>query len=291
MTTRQIMVRVALALVPGTTAAAWAFGPGIIVNLAVAVATGIALEAAWLAANRNPLTPLTDISVVVTGLLLALALPPHTPPALIVFGMTIAVLIAKHLYGGLGANVFNPAMAGYAAMLVAYPQALSGWDAISGATALDAFKFREGATVAEAWRSSAFGVIGGRGFEWVNAAFLAGGLYLCFAKIAHWRIPTAVIAGLGLGAVFGYDAGSSMSLGSPLFHWFSGGAMLAAFFIATDPVTAPLSARGQWIFGITIGALIFIIRSFGSFPDGVAFAVLLANAMAPALDRMELRHA
>jgi len=201
----------------------------------------------------------------------------------------MAVILAKQLYGGIGKNVFNPAMVGYAAALVAFPAHFADWDALTGATALDVFGFRGGAAVAEVWRQPAFGIVGARGFEIVNAAALAGGLYLCATRIANWRMPVAVLGALGACAVIGYDNGSSASLGSPLFHWFSGGTMIAAFFIATDPVTAPSSARAQWIFGVAIGVLIYCIRSFGGYPDGIAFAVLLANLAAPALDKMMLR--
>ena len=289
LTTRGIMLRVGGALAPAALAATWCFGVGVLANIAIAVTAGLVLEAAWVRARSRSWDAVTDGSTPVTCALIALCVPPSLHPGILLAAVAIAVLVAKQLYGGIGRNVFNPAMAGYAAVLVAYPQAFAAWDATTGATALDAFRFREGATVAEVWAEPAFGIFGARGFEWVGAAALAGGLYLCVVRIANWRFPLALLGALGACAAIGYDGGSSSSLGSPLFHWFSGGAMLAAFFIATDPVTAPSVPAAQWIFGIGIGVAIFVIRAFGGYPDGIAFAVLLGNLAAPALDRLMLR--
>ena len=283
------MIRVAVALVPAALAAAWCFGPGVLANIAIAVVAGVVVEAAWVWARSRSLDAVKDGSTPVTCALIALCVPPGLHPGILLVAVVIAVIVAKQLYGGLGRNLFNPAMAGYAAVLVAYPQAFASWDAATGATALDAFRFREGATVDEIWAAPAFGLLGARGFEIVGGAALAGGLYLCAVRIANWRFPVAVLGTLGICAALGYDNGSSSSLGSPLFHWFSGGTMLAAFFIATDPVTAPSVPAAQWIFGIGIGVAIFVIRAFGGYPDGIAFAVLLGNLAAPALDRLMLR--
>ena len=289
LSTPGIMVRVAVALVPATVAATWFFGVGVLANVAVAVVGGIAMEAAWVWARSRFLDAVKDGSTPVTCALIALCVPPYLHPGILLVAVALAVIVAKHLYGGIGRNVFNPAMVGYAAVLVAWPQAFATWDAATGATALDALRFREGATVAEVWAAPAFGLVGARGFEGVGAAALIGGLYLCAVRIANWRFPVALLLGLGTCAAIGHDGGSSASLGSPLFHWFSGGTMLAAFFIATDPVTAPSVPAAQWIFGIGIGVAIFLIRAFGGYPDGIAFAVLLGNLAAPARDRLMLR--
>ncbi len=286
MTSRGVMLRVGAALVPAAAAATWCFGAGVLANLAIAIAAGMALEAAWVWLRHRSLAAATDGSAPVTCALIALAAPPGLALGPLLFAVAVAVLLAKHLYGGLGRNVFNPAMVGYAAALVAYPTPFGDWDALTGATALDAMRFRDGATVAEAWGSDAFGAIGGRGFEIVNAAALLGGVWLCAARVANWRFPAGVLASLGACAALGYDGGSSGSLGSPLFHWFAGGTMLAAFFIATDPVTAPAAPAAQWLFGALIGAFIYVIRAFGAWPDGIAFAVLFGNLAAPALDRL-----
>jgi len=173
-------------------------------------------------------------------------------------------------------------------VLVSFPKFM-GWptstDAFTGATALTTFKFHTG-TVEDVWTPlNGFGAIAGAQWEWINLAFLLGGLGLVAWRLVAWRIPLAMLATIGILAALGYANTSSKSLGSPLFHWFSGGTMLAAFFVATDPVTHPVSARGQWLFGIIVGAMTFCIRAFGNYPDGVAFAILLANAITPYVDR------
>lgn len=281
------MDRVLVALAPAIGAATWAFGPMVLAHCAVALLAGAVCDAASRRLRGRPWIPFADRSTPVTCLLIAIAMPPTAPVWIVAVAVGIAIVMAKELYGGLGRNVFNPAMAGYAAVLVAYPQALAYIDADTGATALDALRFRGAVTVDDIAQGAAFGAVGAAGFELVNAAAMLGGIYLVAVGVAHWRIPAAVLAGIALPAVVFYDGGSSASLGSPLFHWFAGATMLAAFFIATDPVTAPRAAAGQWLFGIGIGALIFAIRGAGGYPDGVAFAVLLGNLATPVLDRLE----
>ena len=285
-TTPAIMDRVLIALVPAIAAAAWVFGPLVLAHCAVALLAGVACDALCQSLRRQRLAPFADRSTPVTCLLIAVALPPSAPLWIPVVAVGIAVVLAKEIYGGLGRNVFNPAMAGYAAVLVAYPQALAHLDAATGATALDALRFRGAQTIDDIAATPAFGAVGGAGFEVVNAAALVGGLYLVAIRVVHWRIPVAVLTGLALPAMAWYDNGSSASLGSPLFHWFAGATMLAGFFVATDPVTAPRRAGHQWLFGLAIGALVFAIRAGGSYPDGVAFAVLIANLATPVLDRL-----
>ena len=279
------MDRVLFGLAPAVGAAAWAFGPQVLAHCAVALLAGAGFEAACQRLRRRPIRPFADRSTPVTCLLIAVGIPAAAPLWIAVVAVGIAIVLAKELYGGLGRNVFNPAMAGYAAVLVAYPQAMASFDAATGATALDALKFRGAITVEEAAQGAAFGMVGGAGFELVNAAALLGGLYLVAVGVVHWRMPAAVLLGIALPAIAFHDAGSSASLGSPLFHWFAGATMLGAFFIATDPVTAPRAPSHQWLFGIGIGALVFAIRTAGSHPDGVAFAVLLGNLATPVLDR------
>lgn len=284
--TEALMFRVVIALVPCIAVACWAFGVRVLLQCGAALAAGAAVEAACRAIRRQPVRPLADGATPVTCLLIGLALPPQAPLWIAAVAAVIGIGLAREVYGGLGRNVFNPAMAGYAAVLVAWPQALSWVDAETGATALDALRFRGAVTTDEAMSEAAFGVMGARGFEWVNAAALAGGLYLVATRVIHWRIPAAVLAGVALPALALYDGGSSASLGSPLFHCFAGATMLGAFFIATDPVTAPRGAGHQWLFGLGIGAVTFLIRVSGAYPDGLAFAVLLGNLAAPALDTL-----
>lgn len=291
LTTPQVMQRVLLALLPGAVTLGAFYGFAYLPRLAFAVTLGLAIEAAALAAQRRPVTAaLRDGSTVVTCTLLALALPPDTGWWVLAIAVTAAVGLAKHLYGGLGANPFNPAAVGYAVVLVSFPMALATWpipaDGLTSATALTSLRHREALTVAEAWRPElGFGALGGYGWEWINAAFLAGGLALLAMRLAAWRVPAAMLGTLILLALLGYDEGSSGSLGSPLFHLFSGGTMLAAFFFATDPVTHPASARGQIVFGCVVGAVTFVVRGFGAYPDGLVFGILLGNAVTPWLDR------
>ena len=284
-TTPAVMDRVLIALAPALFTAAWAFGWMLLVQALVALVAGAAYEAICQRLRGRSIRPFADRSTPVTCLLIAIGIPPGAPLWIPAVATGVAILLAKEVYGGLGRNVFNPAMAGYATVLVAYPRSMTYLDATTGATALDALRFRGGQTLEALATDPAFGVLGGTGFELVNAAALAGGVYMLAIGVVHWRIPAAVLLGIALPATAFYDGGSSASLGSPLFHWFAGATMLAAFFIATDPVTAPRSAVHQWLFGLGIGALVFAIRAEGSYPDGVAFAVLLGNLATPLFDR------
>lgn len=315
--TSQVMLQVLLACVPGTAALWFFFGYGVLINLVWLTALAVALEALVMLLRKRPvLFYLRDYSAVVTAVLLALALPPATPWWLGLTGILFAIVIAKHLFGGLGCNPFNPAMAGYAALLIAYPAPMTRWllpqavthalpdlatafdffldrdvhghiDAFTGATALDKFRQQHGAQlVSEFWQSTkVMGQWSGAGWEWVNAGFLYGGLYLLYKKIITWHIPVGFLLAIAILAALFYDGGSSQSHGSPLMHLFAGGTMLGAFFIATDPVTAATSSKGRLIYGALTGSIVFVIRAFGAYPDGVAFAILIGNMAVPMIDR------
>jgi Na+-translocating ferredoxin:NAD+ oxidoreductase subunit D len=283
-------------LAPGATLQATTFGDGVLANIALAILTAIAVES-FVAKMRGfaPVDGIRDGSGIVTATLLALALPPAVPLGIVIVGVLIALLIGKHVFGGAGANPFNPAMVGYAVLLLAFPGALAAWgnttgtaiDGVTGPTVLDAFKHRGALTVVDVWTPTrGFGALGGSAWEWLNGAYLLGGAALIAVRVVDWRIPIAVLGALAFAAAISYDGGSSSSLGSPLFHCFSGGTMLAAFFVATDPVTAPTTARGRICYGVLIGATLFVIRTGSAYPDGIAFAVLLGNTAAPAIDRL-----
>ncbi|MFT4854017.1 MAG: electron transport complex protein RnfD, partial [Saprospiraceae bacterium] len=270
--TPRIMHQVLLALLPGITALCYFFGIGIMLNIAIACISALLTEALVLRARQRSLASLKDGSALVVGILLALALPPLLPVWIIVLGSAFGMLFGKHLYGGLGHNPFNPAMVGYAALIVSFPLLMSHWpspgaapawidvinvkfspllssatgsvDMLSGATALDSFKFRGALTIAEAWQADAgFGVFAGIGWEWINGGFLLGGIYLLATRVIPPMAPLGMLAGLTICAILFYDSGSSQSLGSPLFHLFSGATMLGAFFIVTDPVSSPDTKR------------------------------------------------
>jgi electron transport complex protein RnfD len=255
---------------------------------------------------------LLDGSALVTGLLLALALPPLAPWWIPVIGSLFAIIIAKQLYGGLGYNPFNPAMVGYVVLLISFPLEMTLWpaagnypdlastfslfftgslpnaasiDAVTMATPLDTLRTRLGLgdTLTELRSGALFGLAGGVGWEWVNLGFLAGGLFMLKLRVIQWRIPASMLAGLALTALV-FHLYDPDTYASPLFHLFSGAAMLGAFFIATDPVSASTTPRGRLWFGFGIGILTWVIRTWGGYPDGVAFAVLLMNLAAPTID-------
>jgi electron transport complex protein RnfD len=310
---RRVMAHVLAALLPGVAVYAGLFGPAILVQMSLATAVALAAEAALLRARGKPLALfLGDGSVVVTAWLIALAFPPLAPWWLIAAGTLFAVVVGKHLYGGLGQNPFNPAMIAFAACIVSFPALMSQWpaldsgadfahslawilgqtprvDALTGATPLDALKTalklgEDGTSVARILAgNAAFGHLAGRGWEYLAPAYLLGGLWLVQRGIIGWRAPLSFLAGLAAisGALW---LGDSSRFASPLFHLFSGGAMLGAFFIVTDPVTGCTTPRGQLIFGFSAGLLAYLIRVFGAYPDGVAFAVLIMNLCVPIID-------
>jgi len=291
-----VITTVLVALLPGAIIQTTLFGLGTWVNVAAAAGSAVGVEA--LVARLRGLSPtalLRDGSAVLTATLLALSLPPGVPVGVVVIGTLIALCLGKHAFGGLGANPFNPAMIGYAALLLSFPSLLAAWptpdamigvDGLTGATPLDIFKHRGALTVADLWtQAHGFGAFGGTGWEWLNAGYLLGGIVLITRRVIDWHIPVTVLATLGVLATASYDVGSSSSLGSPLYHYFSGATMLGAFFVATDPVTCPTTPRGRVVFAVLLGATLFLIRSASEYPDGVAFAVLLANAASPLIDQ------
>jgi electron transport complex protein RnfD len=313
------MLQVLLALVPAAVAHVWFFGPGLIFNLLVAGIFAIAGEAAMMwVRGRPPELALRDFSAIVTAALLAFALPSLTPWWVTATGALFAVVVAKHLYGGLGFNIFNPAMAGYVVVLVAFPAHMNLWvaprmgdidyqhlsiiqtlvftlsgklpaalefDAISRATPLDAMKtgLNNMATAAEIRALPIMGDFGGRGWEWIGNFLALGGFWLLLRKIIRWQIPLGVMLGLLLPASLMYVLDPGANPG-PGFHLFAGATILCAFFIATDPVSAATSPRGRFVYGLGIGLLTYCIRRWGSYADGVAFAVLLMNMAVPAID-------
>ena len=309
----QVMTPVCIALVPGIAAHAWLVGPAILVQLVIATLAALLAETAMLRVQNKPLSLfLSDGSAIVTAWLIALTFPPLAPWWLVALGTVFAIVVAKHLYGGLGQNPFNPAMVAFAVCIVSFPALMSQWppatlhtsfadqlaivfgqlprlDAITGATPLDALKtalkLSEGqATVTQITADTAiFGRIAGHGWEWVSLGYLLGGLWLWQRKIISWHLPLSFIAGIALisGALWLSDPGQ---FADPLFHLFSGGSMLGAFFIVTDPVSGSTTPRGKLIFGFSAGLLAYLIRVFGGYPDGVAFAVLLLNLCVPLID-------
>jgi len=283
------MLWVAAALMPALLTSGYWFGWQVLVQATVAVIAALVTELVCLRLRGASLVALGDGSALVTALLIAMALPPATPPGVTVGAAVFAIGLGKHAFGGLGQNLFNPAMVGYAMVLVSFPAALATWplppDAVSGATLLDVLKHDHGRTLAELRLDPVAGGIGAWGFEWIAAASLAGGLLLVAKGLVAWRVSIGILVTCSLLAMAMHDSGSTNSLGTPVQQWFSGGLILAAFFVATDPVTHPRSPTAQWLFALVIGSTIMAIRGYGNYPDGIAFGILLGNACAPWLDR------
>ena len=313
----RVMLKVLFALLPATAIYQLYFGPAILVSIVLASATAIGAEAWMLRLRKLPIKPyLLDGSALVTAWLLALSMPPLAPWWLIVIATLFAIVVAKHLYGGLGNNLFNPAMVGYAVMLISFPAQMTQWpaidslaqahlslldtlryifgddlpggiklDAITLATPLDTLRTQRllDRSVADISNMPVFGYVGGKGAELIALAYLAGGAYLLQQRIITWHIPVALLGALALFA-FGFHTYDAARYATPWFHLATGGAMLGAFFIATDPVTGATTPKGKLIFGAAIGALIYIVRTWGGYPDGVAFAVLILNMCVPLID-------
>lgn len=318
--TRTIMLQVLAATVPGILLLTWFFGWGTLINLLMACCCAVLVEAAILRLRKRPVAfYLNDGSALVTAWLLALALPPYSPWWLVLMAVSFAMIFGKHLYGGLGQNPFNPAMLGYAVVLVSFPVEMTTWPVVRGlehlqpalaptlglleglqrvfasgslpadgwatATALDILKNNDSLTLNELRNAEpALGSFASRGWEWVALAWLAGGLWLIYRKVISWHAPVGMLAALAVMSLLFWGGSGSASNGSPLFHLLGGATMLGAFFIITDPVTCATSARGRLLFGAGVGILVYVIRIWGNYPDAVAFAVLLMNLCAPTID-------
>jgi electron transport complex protein RnfD len=311
------MLQVLLALIPGIALYVWYFGPAILVSITLASLTALATEAAMLKLRNRPVKPfLSDNSALLTAWLLALSIPALAPWWMVVVGTAFAIAVSKHLYGGLGSNPFNPAMIGYAVLIISFPVHMTHWitphaiggielsfleqlnyifngllpagltlDAVTMATPLDTLKtqLHLGLSVADIRDMPIFGRLAGKGSEMVAIGFGIGGMYLLFTRIISWHLPVAYLAALfATSGIFHLI--DPVHYVTPLFHWFSGAAMLGAFFILTDPVTSPTTAKGKIVFAVGAGVLTYLIRAFGGFPDGMAFATLLMNICVPLID-------
>lgn len=311
-----MMREVLYALIPGTFAMTWFFGWGILLNILITISLAIFFEILMLKLRGRPIKPfISDYSAVVTAWLLALTMPPYAPWWLLATAIFFAIVIAKHLYGGLGYNPFNPAMIGYTVALISFPvdmvqwpaamtsnfsnidftaafqhvflgSPLINWDAVTMATSLDAIKtgIRMEQTLPAIQQGDMFGLFAGNGWEWVSLGYLLGGLWLLYRNIITWHIPVTLLSMLAaLATIFWLI--DDQHYASPLFHLFAGGAMLGAFFIATDPVSASTTPVGKILYALGIGLLIYVIRVFGSgYPDGVAFGVIIMNMAVPLID-------
>lgn len=316
----RVMRHVLLALIPGVAAMTFFFGVGVLVNIAIAIAAGLIFEALGLAARGRPVTRfLRDNTAIVTAVLFALCLPPTVAWWVTVVGMGFAILLAKQLYGGIGSNPFNPAMVGFVVVIICFPAELALWlepinlaaatatpvtdpaqaislifsqptaavDAYTGATPLaawDAAVNQEQA--ANNWLDSTAtwsSVQIWQSWATIALCFFAGGIYLTWRRFAAWQSAAGVIAGITALATLLWLLDPTQFI-PPWTHLLIGGAVLAAFFIVTDPVSGCTSNWGRWWFGLGVGSLMVILRTWSNYPDGVAFAVLLMNLAAPLID-------
>ncbi|AIZ79415.1 electron transport complex subunit RsxD [Actinobacillus equuli] len=321
--TAKFMLWVMVAMLPALGVQWYFFGYGVFIQVVIAISLAVVIEIALAKLRRKPTAfYLADLSGLLTALILAMSIPPYAPYWIVVIGVIVALLLAKHVYGGLGQNLFNPAMVAYALLLVSFPVQMTGWlvpidllnepptfsdaislvfsgvtsdgfsvhqllgsvDGIAQATPLDSAKTSmQKLGVEGVLQSPIFSGMFANGWLQINLAFLAGGLLLIYKRIIHWQIPVAMLM------VFALLSGLTDLLLphthlSVVSQLFSGAMMFGAFFIATDPVTASITPRGKLIFGGLIGLFVYLIRYYGNYPDAVAFSVLLANICVPLID-------
>jgi len=324
-----MMITVMLATVPALLAQIFYFGWGSFIQVVLGILFALIAEAAILRLREKPIkTTLFDGSAALTGLLIGLSLPSIAPWWIIFTAVVFAIIFAKHLYGGLGYNPFNPAMVGYVLVLISFPLQMTSWlpassllsdsvgfgdsfwliftgqslagidietlrtgvDGFTMATPLDTVKtdLSSGFMASESIAKSIFTEIGfigtvGKGWWVINLMYLLGGIVLIYRKVIGWQIPLALLGTVAVCSMIFNSISADIHAPTSL-HLFSGATMFAAFFIATDPVSASTTPRGKIYYGIGIGVLIYIIRTFGGYPDAVAFAVLLMNMTAPTID-------
>lgn len=282
------MRTVLLALVPAAVGAVYFFGLHALWLMAACMASAAAAEAVMQILRKKPVT-VKDGSALVTGLLLAMTLPPAAPVWMGILGGAIAIFLAKQLFGGLGTNPFNPALAGRAFLAAAFPVQMTSWnvlggslaglgaDALTSATPLKLWKMQQVATpLGPLFFGNHLGSLG----ETSALALLLGAAFLLCRRVIDWRIPAGYLGTVGvLSALLGQN---------PLFHLVSGGLLLGAFFMATDPVTSPVTPLGRWAFGIGAGLILVVIRLYGGFPEGVTYSILIMNGFAPLITRATL---
>ena len=294
--TSNLMLQVIYGLILGVALQFYFFGWGVIYQITLALITGIAAEIIFLKIRKKSIDVIKDNSAALTAILLAISIPSIAPWWIVVLGTSFAIIFGKQLYGGLGSNPLNPAMLGYAFLLISFPLEMTRWtssflsfgeglnvifssiniDALSSATRLEEAKFA-------LMKGEVFNPIQIDQTVWINLGFLFGGVYLFYKKVITWQIPLSFLAGIIVMSALLMLVDSDHAMG-PVFHLFHGATMLGAFFILTDPVSSSTTPRGRLIFGFLIGILVIIIRTYGSYPDGVAFAVLLLNIAVPLID-------
>lgn len=285
--TNQAMWFVVLSLIPSLISGIIFFGMYQLLIVLVSVFFAVITEAAIKKIRKQKIT-IDDGSAVITGILLGLILPPNFSLSSTAIGAVFSIAIGKELFGGLGFNIFNPALIGRAFLQAAFPVAMTTWtkpnfavDTITSATPLAAYKFDHVLTQIE---PMIIGNVGGSIGETSAIAILIGGLFLIVIGIVNWRIPVSMILGMIIfsGIFWIIDP---LKYPNPLFYIFAGGFLLGAFFMATDWVTSPITSKGMWIYGFCISLIIVLIRIFGGLPEGVMYAILIMNAFVPLINR------
>ncbi len=310
-----VMMLVMFALLPGILAYIFFFGIGVLLNLTIAIITALISEYFVLKIRNLPVKLfITDGSAVVAASLLALSIPSIAPWWIIVIGTLFTIIVAKHFYGGLGSNLFNPAMVGYAVLLISFPAVMTKWplpashlldfniaqqiqiffygtkemiDSVSSATPLDYIKtqiflgtpfdlnFTNGMPINSYFNASII----------ISLSFLLGGVFMWWIKIITWHLPVTFLLSLALISAIFWLIDSSQYL-PPFIHLFSGGTLLCAFFIITDPVSGPTTPKGKIFFAFGVALLVYLIRVFGGYPEGIAFAVIFMNICVPLIDSL-----
>jgi electron transport complex protein RnfD len=290
----KIMYAVVISLAPAVFASLYFFRLRALLLLLCCVAACLATEAIFLSLRKKPLQALLDGSAIITGLLLAMTLPPSLPLDMAIIGAVIAIAIGKQVFGGLGYNIFNPALVGRAFLQTAFPVAMTTWippltkaiNTATYATPLGDLKFQD--AVAQGTlvplKDLFFGNTGGCLGETSALALIIGGLFLLFRRVIDWRIPLGIILSLSVFTGIFWLA-NPVKYASPLFHLLAGGLLLGALFMATDMVTSPITPLGTWIYALGIGIVVGLVRLFGGFPEGVMYSILFMNTFVPLLNR------
>jgi len=301
--TPHVMREVFLCALVVVVAAVWTFGIGALLTVIAASAGAVLAE--WLATRTRTPSPLFDWSAALTGILLGLTLPPTMPLWMVFLGGLVGVALGKSVWGGLGQNLFNPALVGRAFLQAAFPTAITTWappatdlwtvwdsqlaaplmhgevDVLTGATPLGLMKFSGQPTGLE---DLFWGGVSGSLGETSAALLLVLGVWMAARRLFDWRLPVATL--LSVAVLSGLLHLANPAWPGPLFELLSGGLLFAAVFMVTDPVTSPTTPRGAWIFGAGVGALVVLIRTFGGLPEGVMYAILLMNALVPHIERL-----
>lgn len=292
----KIMWNVNFALAPAAIFGIVYFGIPALINMVIGAFSAVAFEYLVEKYMKKKITAF-DGSAFLTGLLLSMSVSPNMPPTMIVFGSFIAIVIAKHSMGGLGFNIFNPAHIGRAALMVAYPVAMTTWstmttsvDVVSSATPLNILK-QQGygklietfGSQGELYKAMFLGTRNGCVGETSTILLLIGGIYLIYKGYISWQVPVCMIATVGL--LTWAFAPTGLFTGDPIFNMMAGGLVIGAFFMATDMVTIPITVKGQIIFAVGAGVITSLIRLIGGYPEGVCYSILLMNSLTPLIDR------